>query len=98
MGLDGVDLTDLDNFASGFPHGLFALHRREAPVYWHEPTANTPDNEGFWSVATYAETLEVLRDPVTYSSHGPHGEMTSMRAFRWNRRPECHLGARCAAR
>ncbi|QLL06925.1 cytochrome P450 [Mycobacterium vicinigordonae] len=66
--LAGIDFTDLDNFASGFPHELFAVHRREAPVYWHEPTENTPDGEGFWSVATYPETLEVLRDPVTYSS------------------------------
>jgi len=63
-----IDFTDLDNFASGFPHSLFAVHRREAPVYWHEPTDNTPDREGFWSVATYAETLAVLKDPVTYSS------------------------------
>ena len=37
-------------------------------MYWHEPTDNTPDGEGFWSVATYAETLEVLKDPATYSS------------------------------
>ena len=44
------------------------VHRREAPVYWHEPTEHTPDGEGFWSVATYAETLAVLRDPETYSS------------------------------
>jgi cytochrome P450 len=66
--LSGIDFTDLDNFANGFPHELFAVHRREAPVYWHEPTDNTPDGEGFWSVATHAETLEVLRDPVTYSS------------------------------
>jgi cytochrome P450 len=66
--LAGVDLTDLDNFASGFPHELFARHRAEAPVYWHEPTENTPDGEGFWSVATYAETLAVLRDPVVFSS------------------------------
>jgi cytochrome P450 len=63
-----IDFTDLDNFADGFPHELFAVHRREAPVYWHEPTVNTPDGEGFWSVATYAETLAVFRDPVTYSS------------------------------
>ncbi|MDP7706723.1 cytochrome P450 [Mycobacterium sp. TY815] len=63
-----IDFTDLDNFANGFPHELFALHRREAPVFWHEPTDNTPDGEGFWSVATHAETLEVLRDPGTYSS------------------------------
>jgi cytochrome P450 len=68
VSLCSVDLTDLDNFASGFPHDLFALHRAEAPVYWHEPTAHTPDDEGFWSVATYAETKEVLDDPVTYSS------------------------------
>lgn len=63
-----ADLTDLDNFAGGFPHDLFEVHRREAPVYWHEPTEHTPDGEGFWSVATYAETLAVLRDPQTYSS------------------------------
>ena len=62
------DLTDLDNFANGFPHELFARHRCDAPVYWHEPTAHTPDGEGFWSVATYAETLRVLKDPQTYSS------------------------------
>jgi cytochrome P450 len=66
--LSGIDFTDLDNFAAGFPHELFAVHRAEAPVYWHEPTDNTPDGEGFWSVATHAETLEVLRDPLTYSS------------------------------
>ncbi|GBE67897.1 putative cytochrome P450 126 [Mycobacterium sp. MFM001] len=62
------DLTDLDNFADGFPHDLFAVHRRDAPVFWHEPTEHTPDGEGFWSVATYVETLAVLRDPTTYSS------------------------------
>ena len=66
--LSAIDFTDLDNFADGFPHDLFAIHRREAPVYWHSPTDNTPDGEGFWSVATYTETLEVLKDPQTYSS------------------------------
>jgi cytochrome P450 len=66
--LSEVDFTDLDNFTNGFPHDLFEVHRREAPVYWHEPTENTPDGEGFWSVATYTETLAVLRDPETYSS------------------------------
>jgi cytochrome P450 len=66
--LDGTDLTDLDNFAAGFPHDIFAVHRAEAPVWWHEPTAHTPDGEGFWSVATYAEVLEVLNDPTGYSS------------------------------
>jgi cytochrome P450 len=63
-----IDFTDLDNFANGFPHALFDVHRREAPVYWHSATENTPDGEGFWSVASYAETLAVFRDPVTFSS------------------------------
>ncbi|WP_208301177.1 cytochrome P450 [Mycobacterium sp. DL440] len=63
-----ADLTDLDNFAAGFPHELFDVHRREAPVYWHSPTEHTPDGEGFWSVATHAETLAVLRDAETFSS------------------------------
>jgi cytochrome P450 len=66
--LGDVDLTDLDTFADGFPHDIFRLHRDQAPVWWHEPTAHTPDGEGFWSVATYDEVLQVLRDPVTYSS------------------------------
>jgi len=68
VSLKDIDFTDLDNFAEGFPHQLFAIHRRDAPVFWHEPTENTPDGEGFWSVATYPETLAVLRDPVLYSS------------------------------
>jgi cytochrome P450 len=66
--LAGVDLTDLDLFAHGFPHDVFARHRAAAPVWWHEPTRHTPDGEGFWSVATHAEVLAVLHDPVTYSS------------------------------
>lgn len=68
MRLKDIDFTDLDNFADGFPHHLFEIHRREAPVYWHEPTEHTPDGEGFWSVATHSETLAVLRDADTYSS------------------------------
>jgi cytochrome P450 len=66
--LSQVDLTDLDRFAAGFPHDIFRLHRDQAPVWWHEPTVHTPDGEGFWSVATYDEVLQVLRDPATYSS------------------------------
>ena len=66
--LGGVDLTDLDRFANGFPHDVFARHRAEAPVLWHPATPHTPDGDGFWSVATHAETLAVLHDPETYSS------------------------------
>lgn len=66
--LEDVDLTDLDAFASGFPHEIFRLHRAVAPVWWHRATPHTPDGEGFWSVATYDEVLQVLDDPVTFSS------------------------------
>ena len=66
--LADIDFTDLDHFADGFPHRLFEIHRRTAPVFWHDPTEHTPDGEGFWSVATHAETLAVLRDPLTFSS------------------------------
>jgi cytochrome P450 len=66
--LGRLDLTDLDTFANGFPHGVFRLHREVAPVWWHEPTAHTPDGEGFWSVACYDDVLRVFNDPVTFSS------------------------------
>jgi cytochrome P450 len=66
--LTGIDLTDLDRFAHGFPHPLFTTLRRTAPVWWHEPTVHTPDGEGFWSVHTHAECLAVMHDPVTFSS------------------------------
>jgi cytochrome P450 len=68
--LADYDLADLDLFENGFPHPIFELHRREAPVYWHPVTSHTPDGAGFWSVATYAETLEIMRDATTFSSVG----------------------------
>jgi len=64
----GIDLTDLDQFANGFPHALFTQLRAENPVWWHEPTVHTPDGEGFWSVHTHAECMTVIHDPVTFSS------------------------------
>ena len=41
-------------------------------MFWHEPTAHTPDGEGFWSVATYAETLRccTTRRPTRPSAAG----------------------------
>jgi cytochrome P450 len=66
--LAGIDLTDLDCFAGGFPHELFTELRRSAPVWWHEPTAHTPDGEGFWSVHTHAECMAVIHDPRAFSS------------------------------
>ena len=64
-----VDLSDGHSFEEGFPHEFFSWLRREAPIYWHEPTERTPDGEGFWVVSRHAETMAVLCDPETYSSH-----------------------------
>ena len=72
MTLDSIDLTDLDRFAHGFPHDMFTQLRREAPVWWQEPTAHTPDGEGFWAITRHADVLRVVRDPATFSSEtGP---------------------------
>ncbi len=71
------DLTDLDLYEKGFPHEVFDWLRREAPMFWHEPTSHTPDGEGFWVVSRHADALRVLLDPVTFSSvtggARPHG-------------------------
>jgi cytochrome P450 len=62
------DLTDLDSFRSGFPHDVFSWLRAEAPVYWHAPTAHTPQGEGFWVVSRHADTLAIQLDPRRFSS------------------------------
>ena len=65
---DGVDLTDLDLFAAGFPHDMFTGLRKIGPVLWHEPTAHTPDGDGFWSAVSHAACMTVMHDPGAYSS------------------------------
>ncbi len=66
--LAAIDLTDLDRFADGFPHADFALLRARAPVFWHEPTAHTPDGVGFWVLSRHAEVLAAVADAATFSS------------------------------
>ena len=55
MRLEDIDLTELDRFAHGFPHELFTTLRRDAPVWFHPPTAHTPGDEGFWVLSRYAD-------------------------------------------
>jgi cytochrome P450 len=66
--LTPVDLSDDETFRAGFPHEFFAQLRDHYPVYWHEPTARTPDGEGFWVVSRHADVNAVQRDTLTYSS------------------------------
>ncbi len=63
-----VDLSDHATFAHGFPHDHFTWAREHAPVYWHEPTAFTPDGEGFWVMSRHEDAMAVMLDPDTFSS------------------------------
>ena len=80
--LDKIDLTDLDLFAEGFPHGVFRRLRQEAPVWWHSPTPHTPDGVGFWVLSRHADVLTAVSDASTFSSErapGQDGEAPSSR-------------------
>jgi cytochrome P450 len=68
-----VDLTDLDRFARGFPHDVFAFLRGEAPVWFHPPTAHTPGGEGFWVLSRYRDVEAAAADAATFSSAGGGG-------------------------
>ena len=72
MDLGEIDVTDLDRFANGFPHEMFSVLRRDAPVWWQEPTDHTPDGEGFWVISRHADVVRVARDAEVFSSEtGP---------------------------
>jgi cytochrome P450 len=63
-----VDLSDDQSFAHGFPHEFFTWLRKNDPVYWHEPSAITPDGEGFWVISRYADVNAIIMDPTHFSS------------------------------
>jgi cytochrome P450 len=66
--MDLVDLSNSRSFTGGFPHDFFTHLRREAPVWWHEPTEVTPNGVGFWVVSRYDDVVAVFKDAETYSS------------------------------
>ena len=49
MQLSDIDLTDMDRFQDAFPHEWFTYLRREAPLWFHPPTATKETNEAFGS-------------------------------------------------
>ncbi len=57
--LEDVNLADSGNFVASVPHEMFALLRREAPVWFHP---STDDYEGFWCIVKYADLVELSRD------------------------------------
>ena len=62
------DLTDLNRFTNGFPFEFFDGLRRDAPVWWHPPTAHTPGGEGFWVLSRHADIVAAAADSETFSS------------------------------
>ncbi|HEY1734158.1 MAG TPA: cytochrome P450, partial [Acidimicrobiales bacterium] len=74
INLDTVDLTDLERFADGFPHDVFRQLRRDAPVWWQEPTEHTPDGVGFWVVSRHADVRTAAADAITFSSERGPGQ------------------------
>ena len=60
-----TDLARLDDpaFYANDPHAVFKRLRREAPVFWIEPT-------GFWAVTSYEAVHTVFTDPARFSSQG----------------------------
>ncbi|HEY1969861.1 MAG TPA: cytochrome P450 [Pseudonocardia sp.] len=61
-----VDLTDLDLFADGPPHALFARMREETPVHWNK----TAHGAEFWSLTRADDIADASKDPATFSSAG----------------------------
>jgi cholest-4-en-3-one 26-monooxygenase len=66
--LDDVDLGALGTFEDGPPHETFRRLRAECPVHWTNGLAEFPDEDGFWSLTTADDVLEVSRDWRTFSS------------------------------
>jgi cholest-4-en-3-one 26-monooxygenase len=60
-----IDLFDLELFADGPPHDVFARLRAEAPVCF----LPEPDGPGYWGVFAYDTIFDVSRHPQTFGSH-----------------------------
>jgi len=62
--LEDVDLLSPDVYTEGAPHDMFALLRREAPLFRHRD----PDGPDFWAVTRYRDVVAVSRDFASFSS------------------------------
>jgi cytochrome P450 len=67
--LAALDLTDVRLYRGGFPHGLFARLRREAPVWWQPAPADfLGTDDGFWVLSKYEDVRAANRDAETFSA------------------------------
>jgi cytochrome P450 len=65
-----VDLTQSALYVDGFPHGVFASLRQDAPVMWQEFPEGFPGNhdDGFWVLSKYEDVQAVSRSPEVFSA------------------------------
>jgi cytochrome P450 len=92
-----IDLSDNATFAKGFPHDHFTWAREHAPVYWHAPTAVTPNGDGFWVMSRHEDAMAIMLDPATFSSDkggervaggtGLHDEYQAGKFLNWSDDP-----------
>jgi cholest-4-en-3-one 26-monooxygenase len=96
--LADVNLFNPDTFVNGVPYDMFAVLRREAPVYWH----SQPNGRGYWAVTRYNDVLNVSRDIATFSSarqgailqDGPVADLETMQMIMLNMDPPRHTKLR----
>ena len=69
-----IDLTDADIYQRGFPHEIFTVLRRDAPVRWQPFSEDFPGRHdaGFWVLSRHEDVQTVSREPELFSSYdGP---------------------------
>lgn len=68
--LESIDLTDREGFRRGFPHEVFQVLRREAPVFWHavSPDDSEIGGEGFWVLSKHADIQAANRNTELFSA------------------------------
>lgn len=68
------DLTDAEIYRRGFPHEIFTVLRREAPVRWQAFSEDFPGRHdaGFWVLSRHEDVQAVSREPELFSAYdGP---------------------------
>src|SRR5262245_43357285 len=77
LGMDQIELSDLEQWMTPERDGIFAKLRDEAPItFFEEPDYTDPDTgiaflppgPGYWAVTRYADAMQVSRDPATFHS------------------------------
>lgn len=63
------DLKNPDLYVDHAPHEVFAMLRRDQPVYWNDED----DGSGYWALTKYEDIVEVSRNPKLFSSAFENG-------------------------